>query len=59
MKGGMKMNPLLIFYLFLAAFLIWILSARLFPKIGDVIQKLIDNMKDEKREDKNDEENEQ
>ena len=53
------MNPLLIFYLFLAAFLIWILSARLFPKIGDVIQKLIDNMKDEKREDKNDEENEQ
>ncbi len=53
------MNPILIFYLLLAAFLIWILSARLFPKIGDFIKNLFNPTKDNSGKDEENEKDEQ
>ena len=45
------MNPILIFLIFLATFLIWVLGAFLFRPIGSIVKKLIDDVKDSMSED--------
>ena len=49
------MNPILIFYVFLAGFVIWALSAWMFPKIGEFINVIIDYVKSLSKEDEEDE----
>ena len=51
------MNPILIFLIFLATFLIWVLGAFLFRPIGSVVKKLMDDVKDSISEDETKEEN--
>lgn len=51
------MNPILLFYLFVGAFVLWVLLAWAFPKIGDVIKNIFNdvneiiNEEDEESED--------
>ena len=40
------MNPILLFYLFVCAFVLWVLLAWAFPKIGDVIKSILNDVND-------------
>ena len=40
------MNPILLFYIFFAAFILWGMLVLLFPKIGSLIKGIIDGMKE-------------
>jgi len=50
-------NPILLFYLFVGAFVLWILLAWAFPKIGDVIKSIFNDVNEIINEE--DEENEE
>lgn len=52
------MNPVLVFYLFVAAFVLWALIAWIYPKIGGFFKGYYKEMKDiiEDKEEENEDE---
>ena len=40
------MNPVLLLYIFIAAFILWVLFSKLFTKVGSIVKNKIQNIKD-------------
>lgn len=40
------MNPVLLLYIFIAAFILWVLLSKLFTKVGSIVKNKTQNIKD-------------